>query len=155
GALSAAVFATIEGPHRGWSNGLVVLGFLAGAVGLIGFLLWELRQAGPLPDPRLFRRAGLARGSLASALQLVALFGFVFIGLQHLQLVLDYSPLQAAVAFVPMGMTIGAASRQLAPRLSRRIGGARTNSIGLAVAAVGFCVLAGLGAASTYWHVLA
>ena len=155
GGLSAAVYATIEGPHRGWSDHLVVGGFIAGAIGLIGFVLWELRRAEPLLDPRLFRRPGFASGSLSIALQFVAFFGFVFIGLQYLQLVLDYSPLRAALAFVPMGMTIGALSRQLAPRLSRRIGGARTNSIGLAIAAAGFCILAGLGTSSSYWHVLA
>jgi len=155
GGLSAAVYATIEGPHRGWTDGLVVGGFVLGAIGLVGFVLWELTREEPLLDPRLFRRPGFASGSLSIALQFLAFFGFIFIGLQYLQLVLDYSPLKAALAFVPMGMTIGALSRQLAPRLSRRIGGARTNSLGLGIAAVGFCVLAGLGTSSSYWYVLA
>ena len=155
GGLSAAVYAMIEGPHRGWSDGLVVGGFLVGAAALVGFVLWELSREEPLLDPRLFRRAGFASGSLSITLQFLAFFGFVFIGLQYLQLVLDYSPLRAALAFVPMGMTIGAMSRQVAPRLARRLGGARVNSAGLALAATGFCVLAGLGASSTYWHVLA
>ncbi len=155
GGLSAAVYATIEGPHRGWSDHLVVGGFVVGAIGLIGFVLWELTRDEPLLDPRLFRRPGFASGSLSIMLQFLAFFGFIFIGLQYLQLVLDYSPLRAALAFVPMGMTIGALSRQLAPRLSRRIGGARTNSLGLGIAAVGFCVLAGLGSSSSYWYVFA
>ncbi|MEZ5406863.1 MAG: MFS transporter [Acidimicrobiales bacterium] len=155
GGLSAAVYATIEGPHRGWGDDLVVGGFVAGAIGLIGFVLWELRQREPLLDPRLFRRSGFASGSLSIALQFIAFFGFIFIGLQYLQLVLGYTPLRAALAFVPMGMTIGALSRQVAPRLSRRVGGARTNSIGLAIASVGFCLLAGLGPSSSYWHVFA
>ena len=144
----------IEGPHAAGPTALSWAGS-SWAWRLVGFVLWELSREEPLLDPRLFRRAGFASGSLSITLQFLAFFGFVFIGLQYLQLVLDYSPLRAALAFVPMGMTIGAMSRQVAPRLARRLGGARVNSAGLALAAAGFCVLAGLGASSTYWHVLA
>ena len=52
GGLSAAVYAMIEGPHRGWSDGLVVGGFLVGAAALVGFVLWELSREEPLLDPR-------------------------------------------------------------------------------------------------------
>ena len=155
GGLSAIVFATIEGPHRGWTDSLVAGGFVAGVAALVGFVLWERTRAQPLLDPRLFRLRGFASGSLSIALQFLAFFGFVFIGLQYLQLVLDYSPLQAALAFVPMGIAIGALSRKVAPRLAHKIGAARTNTVGLALAAVGFLMLSTLDSASSYWHVLA
>ena len=108
GRLSAVVFATIEGPQRGWTDVLVTVGYAVGALALGGFLFWESRRANPLLDPRLFRGVGFADGSLSISLQFLAFFGFVFIGLQYLQLVHDYSPLQATVALVPMAVALGA-----------------------------------------------
>ena len=44
-------------------------------------------------DPRLFRRRGFATGSASLFLQFFAMFGFFFVALQYLQLVLGYSAL--------------------------------------------------------------
>jgi EmrB/QacA subfamily drug resistance transporter len=155
GGLSAVVYATIEGPHRGWSDAFVVAGYGIGAAALIGFVAWELSRARPLLDPRLFRHRGFANGSLSITLQFLALFGFFFVGMQYLQLVLAYSPLQAAFALLPMAMTFGGFSRLVAPRLVEHLGAGRVNGAGLIVAAGGFCVLATLQVTSDYWHLLA
>jgi EmrB/QacA subfamily drug resistance transporter len=155
GGLSALVFATIEGPHRGWTDMLVVGGYVLGTLALVGFFRWESQRARPLLDPRVFRNRGFANGSLSISLQFLAFFGFVFIGMQYLQLVLGYSPVTAAFALLPMAITLGVLSRQVAPRLMQRFGGTRVDSIGLAVAALGCCALARLDAASSYWTVLA
>ena len=50
-------------------------------------VLWELRQAHPLLDPRLFRNRGFAAGTLTMTVQFFAAFGFFFIVLQYLQYV--------------------------------------------------------------------
>jgi MFS family permease len=153
--LSAAVFATIEGPERGWTDGLIVGGFIAGAVLLAGFVLWELRRTHPMLDPRLFALRGFRTGSLSMTLQFFALFGFIFAILQYLQLVLDYSPLAAAFALIPLGMFVGMMSRIVAPRLMNRFGHRVVDAAGLAVLAGGFAALATLGTNSSYWHILA
>ena len=62
----------------------------------------ELRSEAPLLDPRLFRHRGFATGSASLFLQFFAMFGFFFVSLQFLQLVLGYSTLTAAVALLPM-----------------------------------------------------
>jgi MFS family permease len=69
--------------------------------------------------------------------------------------VLGYSALQAALALLPLGVVFGSTSRQVAPRLATRFDPARVSSAGLAVAAVGFAILATLGTGSGYGHVLA
>lgn len=38
--------------------------------------------------------------------QFMAVFGFLFGGLQYLQLILGYSPLKAAVALVPVAVVV-------------------------------------------------
>lgn len=155
GGLGAVVFATIEGPHRGWTDGLVVGGYVLGALALLGFVAWELTRRHPLLDPRLFRDGMFTLGAVSITVQFVAFFGFVFVGLQYLQLVLGYSPLQAALATVPLAVTIGGLSRQVTPRLLRHVDPGVLNATGLATMAPGFALFATLDRTDSYWSVLA
>jgi EmrB/QacA subfamily drug resistance transporter len=152
--LAGVVFATIEGPSRGWTNGLVLAGFGLGGALLVAFVAWELRNAHPMLDPRLFGRRGFRSGSLSITLQFFAMFGFFFGGLQYLQLVRGYSPFEAALALIPLAMTVGFLSRVVAPRLVGRFGHRPVNAAGLAVLAGGFAALATLDVNSSYLHIL-
>ena len=93
--MSALVWAFIEGPQRGWTDGLVVGGFVGAVVLGVGFVAWELRRREPMLDPRLFALRGFGAGSLSVFVQFFAAFGVIFVLLQYLQLVLGYSPLEA------------------------------------------------------------
>ena len=101
-AVTALVFGIIEGPERGWGDPLVLTGLIGGVLAVIAFVLWELRVAQPLLDPRLFRLRGFGTGSLSLTVQFFAAFGFFFIVLQYLQFVAGLSPLEAALAMLPM-----------------------------------------------------
>ncbi|MEM8904634.1 MAG: hypothetical protein AAGF02_13105, partial [Actinomycetota bacterium] len=46
--LAALLFGIIEGPEQGWTSGLVIGGFVVGALGLTGFALWERRTEHPM-----------------------------------------------------------------------------------------------------------
>ncbi len=155
GGLAGVIFATIEGPTRGWTSGPVLGGYAAGTVLVVAFVLWELRTAHPMLDPRLFRLRGFRTGATSMTLQFFALFGFMFAVLQYLQLVRDYSPLEAAFALLPLTMTVGFLSRVVAPRLIGRFGHQPVDATGLAVLGVGFAVLATLDTNSSYLHILA
>lgn len=159
GLLSAAgvglvVFGVIEGPEQGWLSvetiGAVVLG-----VGLlVGFVAWELRHRDPLLDPRLFRLGGFNAGSVSLTVQFFAFFGFVFVILQYLQLVLGYSPFVAGAALAPMALAVVGVSRR-APTIVGRLGARRVAPAGLVVMAVAFVVLSQLGDDSSYWLLVA
>lgn len=75
GALSALVYAIIEGPERGWGDGLTVAALAAGVLGIAAFVLWELRRREPMLDPRYFLRRGFGAGSLSITVQFFAAFG--------------------------------------------------------------------------------
>src|SRR5213079_741770 len=94
--LAAIVFGTIEGPEHGWGSPLTLTALLGGLAAIGLFLLWELNRREPMLDPRNFLRRGFGAGSLSISVQFFAAFGFLFIALPYLQLVLGYSPLQAA-----------------------------------------------------------
>src|SRR4029079_12567966 len=53
--LTALLWAVIEAPDRGWTDGPILAAFAAAAVVLGLFVAWELRTPTPMLDVRLFR----------------------------------------------------------------------------------------------------
>jgi predicted MFS family arabinose efflux permease len=153
-ALAAIVFGTIEGPERGWGDPVTLTALLGGLAGIAVFVVWELKRREPMLDPRNFLRRGFGAGSLSISVQFFALFGFLFLALPFLQLVLGYSPLEAAIALLPMAAVVIPLSR-LAPRIAGHVGVRVTGPIGLGLMASGLIVLSSLDSGSAYWHFLA
>ncbi len=149
-AVSAVVFGIIEGPTRGWGDPLTVSSLLVGVAAAVGFVAWELRVPFPLLDPRLFRNRGFSSGSLSLTVQFFAAFGFFFIMLQYLQFVRGSSPLQAAVALLPLPLVLIPLARRT-PLIAERIGFARVAPLGLLLMAGGFGVIALVAADTPYW----
>jgi len=81
--------------------------------------------------------------------QFMAVFGFFFVGLQYLQLILDYSPLRAAVALVPVAVVVMPIS-QLTPSLVARWGLKVVMSTGLLAFAAGMLWISTLDVDSGY-----
>ena len=73
--------------------------------------------ADPLLDPRLFLRRSFTTGVLSIGAQFFVFFGFVFLVIQYLQLVLGYTPLRAGLALLPMAMVLGGMSRRAPARM--------------------------------------
>jgi EmrB/QacA subfamily drug resistance transporter len=152
--LAAFVFGMIEGPERGWSDPLTLATLLGGLLGIGLFVVWELNRREPMLDPRNFLRRGFGAGSVSIAVQFFAAFGFLFLALPYLQLVLGYSPLRAAGALLPMALIVIPLAR-VAPRIAGRLGVRVTGPLGLGLMATGFAVFSTLGTGSSYWHFLA
>jgi len=147
--IGSLVFGIIEGADKGWTDPFALVGLCLAAIGLSGFVLWSLRAEHPLLDPRLFKLRGFSAGSIGITAQFLGAFGFFFVGLQFLQLILGYSPLKSAVALLPMILAVMPTS-QLAPRLATRLGTKTVMVTGLSLMAVGFLTLAQLDAGSGY-----
>lgn len=152
--VSALIFGIIEGPSRGWGDGLVLAGLLGGLLTLAAFVTWELRQDEPLLDPRLFRLRGFATGSASISVQFFAAFGFFFLIMQYLQTVAGLSSFVAALCVVPMAAILIPLSRR-APVLAARLGTNRIGAVGLTSLALGLVVLAQLGTTFHYPVMLA
>jgi EmrB/QacA subfamily drug resistance transporter len=148
--IGLLVLGIIEGPERGWTNPLTLVGLIGGVVFLATFVWIELRTEEPLLDPRLFGHRGFATGSASLFLQFFAMFGFFFVSLQYLQLVLDYSTLEAALALLPMSLVILPISA-VAGTLSERYGHRLVGGAGLAISGIGFALFSTLGTGSGFW----
>lgn len=148
-AIGVFVLGIIEAPQRGWLDpwvlGAIVGGIAAGAV----FAVVEARTVHPLLDVRLFRNRTFGVGATSLLLQFLATFGLFFLIVQHLQLVLGYSPLQSALALAPIAVVViglSVAAPWLIPRVGLRI----LTFVGLAVLGVALAIIGHLDAGSSY-----
>ncbi len=147
--IGGLVFGIIEGAENGWTNGLALAGFGLAALGLTAYVAWALRTDTPLLDVRLFKHRGFAAGSLVIVTACLALFGFFYVGLQFLQLMLGYSPLETSVALLPV-VAVMVPLSSLSPRLVRRFGVRAIMATGAGVLAAGFLAAAQLTESSGY-----
>lgn len=130
-----------EGPEHGWTSPIALFSLLFGIGGAVFFVVWELRQQAPLLDVRLFRKRGLASGSVS----LLAIFGVptgIFVVLYpYLQVVLGWSGFVSTLALMPMPVLMIACSA-LAPRLATRIGVRLTMAAGIFLGGAGLALMA-------------
>ena len=148
--LVALVYSIIEAPDRGWLSVRTLCGMAIGVVALAGLVIWELTRRAPMIDPRVFAHRGLSAGSLTIFVQFFALFGFIFIVLQYLQLIRGDSGLVSAVSMLPLPAAMLPAAR-LAPVLVARLGTMKVGVAGLVLIATALVVLAQLTHSSSYW----
>ncbi|TFV88876.1 MFS transporter [Blastococcus sp. CT_GayMR16] len=97
-ALGALIWGIIEGPSRGWTDG-VVLGVFAAAVALgAAFVAWERRTPAPMLDLTIFANRQLRGATVALTVAFLAMTGAMYLAGLALQLGKGYTPLAAAVA---------------------------------------------------------
>ena len=143
-AVTTLVYSVIEAPVRGLTDGLVIMGFVGGAVLAAAFVYREIRTDYPMLNFEFFKNPRFSAGAGAIAIGSFALFGVVFGLTQYLQFVQGYTPLEAGLRMVPvaLGIAIGAG---FSHRLVGRLG---TNK----VVAMGLVVLAGVLVTITFWQ---
>ncbi|MFY4717517.1 MFS transporter [Streptomyces sp. LaBMicrA B280] len=142
------VYMIIQGPHFGWSGKAVAAAVIAG-VGLIAFVLWELRHPRPILDVRRFAHRRFAGSNLAVALFFLAVFGAFYFLTQHLQFVLGYDALQTGVRMLPLAGAVFVGSG-LTGWLTPRVGMKWTVSAGMVLGTVALALLTQVDAGSTY-----
>ncbi|HEX9599414.1 MAG TPA: DHA2 family efflux MFS transporter permease subunit [Gaiellaceae bacterium] len=141
-SLMLAVYAIVNGNHKGWTSGQT-LGLLGAAAALLAvFLVVELRVRSPLIPLRLFRLRNVAFANVVGVLWAAAMFAWFFLSALYMQLVLGYSPLQVGLGFLPSNLIMGALSIGVSAKLVMRFGIRRPLATGLLCAAGGLLLFA-------------
>jgi len=124
--LSSLTYALVEGADRG--IGAVWWAVVAAVVGLVGFVLWELRAAEPLLPFGLFRRRNFAASNAATFLIYAALGAYLLFVPVFLQF-LGYSPFESGLFLTPVSIAMvlfatrfGAIADRRGPRLLLVVG---------------------------------
>ena len=156
GQLLAIVFLTgitgalIEGGEHAWASPWVWGPLAIAAVALVALLAVERRHRDPVVPLALFRNSGFAAGNAIGVLINLGYYGQLFVLSLYFQEVLDYSPLQAGLAFLPLfGGTFFISWG--AGRMTARWGPVRPMVIGLVIGLVGLLLLLPADAGVSYW----
>jgi EmrB/QacA subfamily drug resistance transporter len=121
GALMLAVYAIVNGNDTGWLTAQT-LGLLGAAVLLIAvFLLIESRIASPLVPLGIFRNRNLSTANVVGMVLAAGLFAYFFFSALYMQIVLDYTPLEVGLAYLP-GTVLWGTSSLYSDRLVMRFG---------------------------------
>ncbi|MEU7011340.1 MFS transporter [Streptomyces sp. NPDC046332] len=134
--LVSVVWAIVNGESEGWSSGLIVTAFAAGAVLLVLFVLWERRARQPLLPLSFYRKRAFVFSNLVSASMYFGVFGSIFLLAQFFQMAPVRTPLEAGVltlAWTLMPMFVA----PVAGALTDRLGGGRLMAAGLLLQAIG------------------
>jgi EmrB/QacA subfamily drug resistance transporter len=154
GSLFCLVFALIRGNDEGWSSGIIVSLLVASAVLMAGFVLVEARQESPMFDLTLFRKpafVGVSAAAFALSASMFAMFLYLTL---YLQGVLEYSPFQAGLRFLPISL-ISFFVAPVAGRLSARVPLRVLLGMGLILVGGGLLLMSGLSGSSGWTHLIA
>ncbi|MEW2496048.1 MFS transporter [Streptomyces nodosus] len=146
--VGALVYTIIEGPHFGWGVKAVTAAVVAG-VGLVLFLLRELRHPRPVLDVRRFGDRRFAGSNLAVALFFLAVFGAFYYLTQHLQFVLGYDAMETGVRMLPLAGAVFVGSA-LTGYLTPRVGMKVTVTAGMVGGTAALALLTRVDSASSY-----
>jgi EmrB/QacA subfamily drug resistance transporter len=123
GALFCLVLALIRGNDEGWGSALI-LGLVAASVLLLAvFVVVELRLPQPMFDLTLFRKPAFTGAQIVAFSLSASMFSMFLYLTLYLQNILEYSPWEAGLRFLPVSLlsfVAAPAAGKLAERLPVR-----------------------------------
>ncbi|MCU1344039.1 MAG: drug resistance transporter, EmrB/QacA subfamily [Acidimicrobiia bacterium] len=151
--IVALVYGLIEAPDKGWGSASTMIAFAIGIVVLIAFSMYERKVEEPMLDMSFFRNPAFSAGSGGMILVFMAMYGATFLITQYFQLVLGYSPLGAAIRFLPTA-AIMLAVAPLTPRISAMMGPHRQVAFSMLCVATALLMFRGLGPHTSYGYLI-
>jgi EmrB/QacA subfamily drug resistance transporter len=148
--MTAVVYGFVRAAEDGWGQALTIASFAVGAALLTAFIVNERRAEQPITPLRLFARRDRAGAYAARVLVVGGMFSMFFFLTQFLQGVLEYSPLRAGLAFLPMSAVMFL-TVQVVPRLAPRLGGSTRLVVGLTSSLTGMVWLSRLSAETAFF----
>ena len=131
--LTALILALVESTSWGWGSTKVIALLAIAAIGLVAFMLVELKySAAPMVQFEFFKSRTFFGANLVAFIVSFAMLAMFFLTALYIQNILGYSPLQAGVRFLPTTLMIVLIA-PIAGRLADRIGPRPPMVVGLAL----------------------
>ena len=151
--LFALTYGLIESNNYGWSSTRIIGSLVVAAISLGAFIALELHQRLPMLDLSLFKNRTFAGANAVMLLVGLAMFGVFFYVPLYMQQVLDYSPVQAGAAFLPMTVLIILIA-PWAGRYSDKIGARWLMGGGLLLLTGSLFLFSRMGVHADFWTLL-
>jgi len=153
-ALFLLIFGLIRGNPEGWTSGVIVACLAGAVVLLLVFVAIELRSDHPMLDLHLFGNPAFNGVSIVAFGLSAGMFAMFLYLTIYMQGVLDFSPLEAGLRFLPLTFLSFIAS-PIAGTLSHRVPIRVLLGIGLGLVGVGLLLMHGVSADSEWTTLLA
>ncbi|HEX6667496.1 MAG TPA: MFS transporter [Solirubrobacterales bacterium] len=141
-SLMLGVFTILKITEWGWVDTRVLVLSAISASLLALFIHRQATIANPLMPLRLFRSRNVSGANVLQALLVAGMFGMFFLGALYLQKVLDYSPLDVGLAFLPTTLVMGTLSLGFSEKLIMRFGPRTTLIPGICLVVVALLLFA-------------
>ncbi|HEV7918262.1 MAG TPA: MFS transporter [Solirubrobacterales bacterium] len=138
--LMLLVYAIVKAQEWGWGS-TNLLATAAGALALLAiFIAIELRSPQPLVRLAFFKKRWISTANFAMFLVAGGMFGMFYFASLYVQQIMDFGPLRAGLAFLPvsLGIMTGAVASQ---QLIGRLGVKPVVITGMMLAATGLAIL--------------
>jgi EmrB/QacA subfamily drug resistance transporter len=152
-SLFLFIFALIRGNPEGWGSTTILACLIGAAVLMAAFITIQVRSSHPMLELSLFRNPafnGVSAVAFCLSAGMFALFLYITI---YFQGVLDYSPLEAGLRFLPLTV-LGFVASPVAGALSNRIAIRFLLGSGLTLVGIGLLLMHGVSADSEWTSLL-
>ena len=142
-ALGSMQFVLDEGERNDWfDDGRIVFFTITFVLGLIGFILWELRGArAPIVDLRIFRYSNVRFGTLVAILLGIVIFGPIVMLPQYVQGVLGFTATLSGMLIFTRALPVLLLT-PLVARLATKLDFRLLLVTGFVLSAIGFVAIA-------------
>ncbi len=147
GGLFLLIYGLIRGNPEGWGSTTIVACLAGSAALLLAFIAIEARSSHPMLDLTLFRKPafnGVSAVAFGLSAGMFAMFLYLTI---YMQGVLDFSPLQAGLRFLPLTV-LSFVVAPISGKLSQRVPIRVLVGVGLGLVGLGLLWMHGLDAGS-------
>lgn len=141
-SLVLAIYTIMKSHQVGWGSAQTVTLLAGSGALLLIFVAIEARVQTPVMPLELFRIRNFTIVCVVGALLTAAVLAWRFISSLYLQLVLELSPLQIGLTFLPADLTIAVMSLAVAPTLVSRLGTRWSLVTGMLIISIGLAFLA-------------
>lgn len=150
--ISLLVYGIMESSEEGWGDPIIYGSLILSGIVIMGFVLWQLKTPHPMLDVRLFKDSRFSLAVGAITLAFIAINGVMYVMSQVFQLIMGYTPLESALAILPMMLPMFVFIPTV-NYLMKRIPEKWVLAIGIALLVVGFIIAHTWSASPSYWSV--
>ncbi|MFD5090208.1 MFS transporter [Amycolatopsis thailandensis] len=149
GASVALLLGIVEGPEKGWSSPIVLIGFTGSVVLFAVWTFVELKAEHPLLDPRLFRVPALRSACLGMTAIFFGMFALFYVNASFLQYGKGFDVLLTGLGIIPLTVPVILGARHVG-KLVRRVGVDATVAIAFVFCGCGLLGLSTNDASTPY-----
>ncbi len=148
--LVLLVLGITQGRQWEWASARTIGVFVASAVLLVAFALWENRQREPLVPLSIFRLQTLTAANVAGFIMGTAMFSMFLMLTLYMQQVLGYSPIKTGVAYLAVAGTAVIWANVAAVAVNR-VGVKPALILGMGLLTTGLVYFTQVSVGGSYW----